>query len=305
MADKKDVVIIGSGPAGLSAAVYAKRAMLDAVVIEKEFSGGQIVTTDRVDNYLGLYGEDGFSLATKFKEHADALGVTFIDQTVTEIKDLGKEREVLLEDGTVISTKAVLFATGASHRNLGVPGEERLNGAGVSYCATCDGAFFRNRTVAVVGGGDVALEDALYLSNLCEKVYLIHRRSELRGAKVYQEQIEQKENITFLPECEITEILGENKVEAIKVADHAANEEKKLEVAGIFLAVGTEPKSTLARPHVNLDEAGYIVAGEDGRTSKKGFYAAGDVRTKPLRQVITAAADGATAIASIEQDLYA
>ena len=176
----KDLVIIGSGPAGLSAAVYAKRAMLDVVVIEKAgFSGGQIVTTERVDNYLGLYGESGYSLAMKFREHADALSVPFID-------------------GETICTKNVLVATGAGHKKLSVKGEEELTGAGVSYCATCDGAFFKNKTTAVVGGGDVALEDALYLANLCEKVYLIHRREGLRAAKELSEKGSGKYRISSL-----------------------------------------------------------------------------------------------------------
>ena len=190
MADKmKDLIIIGSGPAGLSAAVYAQRAMLDQVVIEKGFSGGQIVTTEQVDNYLGLYGENGYDLAMRFKDHADQLGVPFLEAEVTQITDRGDHKEVHLEGGEVLTAKSVILATGANHKPLGVPGETEFSGAGVSYCATCDGAFFRNRTVAVVGGGDVALEDALYLSKLCEKVYLIHRRDELRGAKLLQQRV--------------------------------------------------------------------------------------------------------------------
>ena len=169
----KDLVIIGSGPAGLSAAIYAQRAMLDQIVIEKEmFSGGQIINTDRIDNYLGLYGENGYDLAVKFREHADALKVPFIEGKVEIIEDKGEYKEIHLEDGATVDAKAVIIATGAKHRLLNVKGEKEFTGAGVSYCATCDGAFFKNKTVAVVGGGDVALEDALYLSNICEKVYL-------------------------------------------------------------------------------------------------------------------------------------
>ena len=170
----RDLVIVGSGPAGLSAAVYAKRAMMDVVVLEKEaFSGGQIVNTEQVDNYLGLPGISGFDMGMKFKEHADTLGVEFDDRGVTAIEDYGDHKKVSLEDGSSIETKAVLIATGAKHRKLGVPGEEEFTGAGVSYCATCDGAFFRNKEVAVVGGGNIALEDALYLSKMCSKVHLI------------------------------------------------------------------------------------------------------------------------------------
>ena len=214
--DRKDLVIVGSGPAGLSAAVYAQRAKLDQVVIEKEmFSGGQIVTTDRVDNYLGLYGESGYDLAVKFREHADKLGVPFMEDEVSKITDKGEYKEVYLKSGKVIETKAIVIATGANHRKLKVKGEKELTGAGVSYCATCDGAFFKGKNVAVAGGGDVALEDALYLSNLCEKVYLIHRREELRASKEIQQKVMLKDNIEFMPFYEIKEINGENKVENI------------------------------------------------------------------------------------------
>ena len=194
MENIKDLVIIGSGPAGLSAAVYASRAMIDQVVIEKEmFSGGQIVTTDRIDNYLGLYGENGYELK-----------VPFVEGQVTSIEDKGEIKEITLVNGDVINTKAIIIATGAKHKVLGVKGEKELTGAGVSYCATCDGAFFRNKTVAVVGGGDVALEDALYLAKICEKVYLIHRRNELRGAKILQDKVLKNEKIQFMPELQVT-----------------------------------------------------------------------------------------------------
>lgn len=194
----RDLVIVGSGPAGLSAAVYAKRAMMDVVVLEKEaFSGGQIVNTEQVDNYLGLPGISGFDMGMKFKEHADTLGVEFDDREVTAIEDHGDHKKVSLEDGSSIETKAILIATGAKHRKLGVPGEEEFTGAGVSYCATCDGAFFRNKEVAVVGGGNIALEDALYLSKMCSKVHLIHRRDEFRGEKILGARVLETENIEY------------------------------------------------------------------------------------------------------------
>ena len=222
MENIKDLVIIGSGPAGLSAAVYASRAMIDQVVIEKEmFSGGQIVTTDRIDNYLGLYGENGYDLSIKFRQHADELKVPFAEGQVTSIEDKGEIKEITLENGDVINTKAIIIATGAKHKVLGVKGEKELTGAGVSYCATCDGAFFRNKTVAVVGGGDVALEDALYLANICEKVYLIHRRNELRGAKILQDKVLKNEKIQFMPEYQVREIAGNNKVEKITLFNKA------------------------------------------------------------------------------------
>lgn len=302
--DRKDLVIVGSGPAGLSAAVYAQRAKLDQVVIEKEmFSGGQIVTTDRVDNYLGLYGESGYDLAVKFREHADKLGVPFMEDTVCKITDKGEYKEVYLESGSVIETKAVLFATGANHRKLNVKGEKELTGAGVSYCATCDGAFFKGKKVAVVGGGDVALGDALYLSNICEKVYLIHRREELRASKELQQKVMEKDNIDFMPFYEVKEIIGEGKVEKITVEQNQTNETSSLDISGVFIAVGMEPQSELLKGLTELDKSGYIKAGEDCRTSVPGIYALGDIRTKNLRQVITAVADGALAVASLEQDL--
>lgn len=302
--DRKDLVIVGSGPAGLSAAVYAQRAKLNQVVIEKEmFSGGQIVTTERVDNYLGLYGESGYDLAVKFREHADKLGVPFMEDTVSKISDKGDYKEVYLESGSLIETKSVIIATGANHRKLNVKGEKELTGAGISYCATCDGAFFKGKKVAVAGGGDVALEDALYLSNLCEKVYLIHRREELRASKELQQKVMSKDNIEFMPFYEIKEINGENKVENILICQNQTGENVNLDVSGVFIAIGMEPQSEFLNGVVELDKAGYIKAGEDCRTSAPGIYAAGDVRTKELRQIITAVSDGAYAISSLEKDV--
>jgi len=299
----KDVVIIGSGPAGLSAAVYAKRATLDEVVVEKEMiSGGQIIVTDRIDNYLGDYGVSGYDLSVKFREHADKLDVPFMEGNITSIEDKGDYKQVILENGNIVNAKAVVIATGATHKKLNVSGEDSLSGAGVSYCATCDGAFFKGKTVAVVGGGDVALGDALYLSNICDKVYLIHRRDGLRGAKVLQERVFAKDNIEFMPFYEVDEICGENSVEELILHDNRTNEKSKLSVSGIFIAVGMKPQSELVKNLVKLDDAGYICAGEDCRTSAKGIYAAGDVRTKSLRQIVTAVADGAVAISSVEED---
>lgn len=297
----RDLVIIGSGPAGLSAAVYAKRAMLDVVVLEKEaFGGGQIVNTERVDNYLGLYGISGFDMGMKFREHAETLGAEFEEAEVTEIRANGDAREVILEDGNIIETKAVLIATGAKHRLLGVPGEKELTGAGVSYCATCDGAFFRNKEVAVVGGGDVALGDALYLSKICSKVHLIHRRDGFRGARVLGEQVLATDNIEFHPFTQVKEISGQPGKLSVAVADSRKEETSELSVAGIFIAVGMLPVTDFIGGTLTLDKSGYVVAGEDCRTDVPGIFAAGDVRTKQVRQVATAVGDGAAAIASVE-----
>lgn len=298
-----DLVIIGSGPAGLSAAVYAKRACLSILVIEKEaFAGGQMVYTEEVDNYLGLNAKSGFELAESFKQHALDLDVSFAEGAVEKIVPKDGKWSLHMESGEDIETKTVLLATGATHRKLGVPGEETFAGVGVSYCATCDGAFFQGKSVAVVGGGDVALEDALYLANICEHVYLIHRRNELRGTKVLQNQVFANEKITFLGESEVTEITGDKQVSGISVHNKVTDETKELSVAGVFIAVGMEPQSDLYAPLLSL-EHGYVPAGEDCATEKDGLYVAGDVRTKSLRQIVTAVADGANAVHSIQEYL--
>lgn len=324
----RDLVIVGSGPAGLSAAVYAKRAMMDVVVLEKEaFSGGQIVNTEQVDNYLGLPGISGFDMGMKFREHADTFGVEFDDREVTAIENHGDHKKVSLEDGSSIETKAVLIATGAKHRKLGIPGEEEFTGAGVSYCATCDGAFFRNKEVAVVGGGNIALEDALYLSKMCSKVHLIHRRDKFRGEKILGAQVLETENIEFHPFAQVTEIGGTPGKLELKVAvktsktvggqaDAGANvnasseatsafgsHDFTLPVAGVFIAIGTSPITDFLGDVVELDDAGYVAAGETGQTSTPGIFAAGDVRTKAVRQVATAVGDGAAVIHYVEEYL--
>ena len=302
-----DLIIIGSGPAGLSAAVYAKRACLDVVVLEKEpMGGGQMIYTQEVDNYLGLPETNGFDLAQKFEAHAKALEVPFISD---EVKFVEKEEQgssvtwkVTGTSGTVYETKALLLATGAGHRKLEVPGEAELMGAGVSYCATCDGAFFRNKTVAVVGGGDVALEDALYLAAGCEKVYLIHRRQELRGTQVLQEQVANEPKITFLPDTVVKEICGSQMVDHLVIENTETKEVQDLLVSGIFIAVGMNPQTDAVASVLDL-EHGYVRAGEDGVTDQPGLFVAGDVRTKKLRQIVTAVADGANSVTSIVEYL--
>ncbi len=296
-----DLVIIGSGPAGLSAAVYAKRAGLDTVVLEKDpMSGGQVLTTYEVDNYLGMPGINGFDMGMQFRAHADKLGVVFQEAEVTGIEDNGARIKILTEKD-VLEAKAVLVATGARHAHLQVPGEEELSGMGVSYCATCDGAFFRNKTVAVVGGGDVALEDAIYLARFCSKVYLIHRRDELRGAKVLQEELLRLPNVEVLYSHTVSEIRGEDQVEALLIKDVKTDAERELPVNGVFVAVGIHPVSGLLKGLVEMDEQGYVLAGEDGCTTSAGIFVAGDIRKKPLRQIITAVADGANAVVSAAQ----
>ncbi|MCI5822855.1 MAG: thioredoxin-disulfide reductase [Lachnospiraceae bacterium] len=299
-----DVIIIGSGPAGLSAAIYAKRAALDTLVIEKSpLSGGQILNTYEVDNYPGLPKISGMELGQKMREHANQQQVSFVTESVKEIISEDDVKKVVTNKNTY-ETKTVILAMGASHRALGVPGEEELCGMGVSYCATCDGAFFKNRIVAVVGGGDVALEDALFLARGCKQVYLIHRRDEFRGAKILQEQVRNTENITLCMDSVVEKIEGEDSVEKILTINKKTQEKKELEVQGVFIAVGILPNTDEIQGLPTRDEAGYIVAGEDGVTNLPGVFVAGDCRTKQLRQVITATADGANAVTSVEKYLF-
>lgn len=298
-----DVIILGSGPAGLSAAIYARRAKLKSLVIEaKPLSGGQILDTYEVDNYPGLPGTSGFELGSKFRSHADQLGVQFATATVQEIKE-EKGRKKVITNQEIFEAECVILAMGARHRKLEIPGEEELSGMGVSYCATCDGAFFKGRTVAVAGGGDVALEDALFLARGCEKVYLIHRRDEFRGAKILQEKVKKTGNIEIIWNGEIKAIHGGNQVEKITVINNKEKTESELEVQGVFIAVGISPNTEIVKGLTELDEQGYVKAGEDTLTSVPGIFAAGDIRTKQLRQVITAAADGANAVTSAEKFL--
>lgn len=299
-----DIIIIGSGPAGLSAAIYGQRAKLSVLVIEKQpMSGGQIINTYDVDNYPGLPGISGFDLATKMREHADALGADFVTEEVCSV-ELSGEEKIIRTDAGEHRARTVIIATGAVHRKLSVPGEEALLGMGVSYCATCDGAFFRGKETAVVGGGDVALEDALFLARACSHVYVIHRRDEFRGAKVLQEKVLAAENITVLWDTVVDEICGKEQVEELLLENKKTGEKRKLPVQGVFVAVGIVPSTELFGGALAMDEAGYICAGEDGATSLPGVFAAGDVRTKQLRQIVTAAADGANAVTSVERYLY-
>lgn len=300
-----DIIIIGSGPAGLSAAIYAQRACLDTIVIEKNgISGGQVLNTWEVDNYPGFPGVTGFELSRQFREHANKLGARVVQDEVVQVELSGNVKKVVCEEETY-EARCVILASGAHHRTLEVPGEEELRGAGVSYCATCDGAFFRGRTVAVVGGGDAALEDAIFLARMCEKVCIVHRRDKLRGAKRLQERLQALENIEFVWNSETVAIEGNAQVEALRLRQTKTGEEKRLDVDGVFIAVGIAPDSELYAGQLELDEQGYIRADESGQTSVPGVFAAGDVRTKALRQILTAASDGANCVASAERYLQA
>lgn len=298
-----DIVIIGSGPAGLAAAIYAQRAKLNTLVIEENFaSGGQVLNTYEVDNYPGFIGINGYDLGMKFKEHADNLNAVFINEGVKRIEASGIIKRIYT-DTRVIESRTIIIASGANHRKLLVTGEEEFAGLGVSYCATCDGAFFKNKTVVVVGGGDVAVEDALFLSRLCQKVYIIHRRDELRAAMSLQEKIKEQENIQVIWNSVIESINGSEKVETVTIRNKIQNAAIDLNTDGVFIAVGIIPNSKIADADIEKDQDGYIIAGEDCKTNIEGVFAAGDVRTKQLRQIITAAADGANAITSAQNYL--
>lgn len=293
-----DMIIIGSGPAGLAAAVYGQRAKLDLIVIEKQMiSGGQIINTLEVDNYPGLPGIGGFELGQKFREHAEKLGTAFVTDEVKEVRINKDGTRTVVGAETDYTAKTVVIASGAEHSLLGVPGEKELTGSGVSYCATCDGNFYRNKVTAVVGGGDVALGDALYLARLCQKVYLIHRRDSFRGAKVLEDKVRAAENIELVLDSTVEEIRGEGQVKAILVKNKKSGAESELAIDGLFIAVGIVPESK-SFPFLETDERGYVLADETCETNVPGVYAAGDVRKKQLRQVITAVADGANAVES-------
>ncbi len=294
-----DVLIIGSGPAGLSAAIYAKRANLTVAVLEKFYMGfGQITESSKVDNYLGMPGINGFDLGEAFYRHAESFGVEFLEGEAEKIQKKEDFFTVLLVSGGELTAKTIIYATGAAHRHLGVSGEDTFSGRGVSYCAVCDGAFYRNKVVAVAGGGNTALDDALYLSELCSKVYLIHRRSEFRGAVATLAKLKEKENVEILAPAVISAILGEGKISELVFSDG-----RKISCQGLFIAVGMKPQTEVLNGLIPLDEAGYVVAEETGKTLVPGFFVAGDVRKKALRQVITAAADGANAAVSAAEYL--
>lgn len=296
-----DLIIIGSGPAGLSAAVYGKRAGLSTLVLEKQpMSGGQVLNTYEVDNYLGMPGINGFDMGMQFREHADKLGAEFEEADVTGIETDG-DRRIVKTSRREFEARAVIIATGADHRKLGAEGEERLAGRGISYCATCDGAFFRGKTVAVVGGGDVAVEDAIFLARGCEKVYVVHRRDELRAAKILQDQLFALPNVEMVWSSTVNEILGQEQVSGISIHDKKEGTDRILQVDGIFIAVGIAPNTGAFTDTVEADQGGYLKAGEDCTTSVPGVFAAGDVRTKKLRQIVTAVADGANAVTSVQE----
>ena len=297
-----DVIIIGSGPAGLSASVYAVRDQLKTIVVEKiHFGTGQISESDRIENYLGLYGENGYELGMKFREHALKLGVEFYEGEATKINFSNGSYIVNFKNGYYLKSRSLIYAAGANHLKLGVKGEDEFYGKGVSYCATCDGAFYKGKTVTVVGGGDTAFSYALLLSKIAEKVYLVHRRSVFRANKSLQKKLKAAVNVEFLLNSEIIEIMGSQKIKSINLIQNKT--EKNILTDGIFIAIGIKPNTALLKNKVTLDDNGYIIADENGITSVPGLFAAGDVRKKRLRQIVTAVSDGACCAVSAEDYL--
>lgn len=289
-----DVIIIGAGPAGLSAAIYARRAGQSVLLLEGGVFGGQIVNTPEVENYPGIRSIAGAELAYQLYEHATGLGAELVSERAVSADLVSVPKKVTTESAAY-EARAVIVANGAKRRTVGCPGEAEFTGRGVSYCAACDGAFFRGREVAVVGGGNTALEDALYLAALCSRVHLLHRRDAFRGGEILARRVAETSNIVVHWNTVPAAITGSDRVEGVTLRDTLSGAESALPVSGVFVAIGLAPDNEMFRGQLELDKAGYIVAGEDCRTNIPGVWAAGDTRTKALRQVVTAAADGAVA----------
>ncbi len=296
-----DLIIIGTGPAGLTAAIYAKRAGLNFVVLKDIYSlDSQIVNTYEIENYTGFFGLSGQELYDKFAEHSKHMDIEIVKEKAIEIKKIDNLIKVITKKNEY-DTKTVILATGANPMKLGAVGEEEFIGRGVSYCATCDGAFFKGKTTAVIGGGDVAVEDAIFLSKICKKVYVILRRDVFRATDILVKELLSKENVEVIFNSEVKEIVGKDFVENINIKNNE-NVDRTIEVNGVFIAVGINPNTELVKNLVEIDN-GYVVADESCESSVSGIYACGDVRKKVLRQVITACSDGANAITSIQKYL--
>ncbi len=291
-----DLVIIGGGPGGLSAGIYAMRAAMNTVLVEKGVTGGQVVMSDEVENYPGFEHASGAELAMKFLEHAQSYGLEILSQEVSEVEPGLNHHHVHLADGRTLDTHAVILATGGSPRKLGSPGEDEYYGRGVSYCAVCDGFFFRNKTVVVVGGGDTATEEALYPAKLAAKVYLVHRRDELRASKILQKRVMDECKIEILWNTVATAIrAGTDGVEAINLADTVKGETRELPTDGVFIFIGFDPNNQIVPAGVRMNADGYVMTDERCETAIKGLFAIGDLREKYARQIVISAADGSTA----------
>lgn len=289
-----DLIIIGAGPAGLTAAIYAARFGIHPLVLEAAVPGGQVVTSEEIENYPGVERIEGWRFAENLKKHAVGLGAEIRIEKVTGFEIDGEQKTIITGKNSYIA-KTVIIANGVKRRKIGCPGEDEFMGRGVSYCAICDGNFFRNKTVCVIGGGNTALEDALFLSKICKKVYIVHRRDDFRANNELVVAIKSKDNIEIIYSCVPKDISGDKKVSGITLENKMTSESLQLELDGVFVAIGLEPDNTLFTPYIEVDKNGYIAAGEDCTTKIPGVYAVGDTRTKTLRQIVTAASDGATA----------
>ena len=293
--EKMSIAIIGGGPAGLAAGIYASRGGANVKLFEELFPGGQIVKTHKVENYPGLTGgPDGYALAAALEKHAAEFDLPVVYGSVTDLK-LAESEKTFTVNGEDYAADAVILCMGAGPRKLGHPDEDRFVGAGISYCATCDGAFYRGKDVAIVGGGDTAVADALYLSALCNKVYLIHRRDQFRAAATLVDRVKRAENVELVLNSTVAGLSGEDKLSSVTVEDKFTHEMRELPVSGLFVAVGILPRTELVKDQVELDGGGFIVTDKFMQTSIPGVFAAGDIRNTPLRQVVTACADGAVA----------
>ena len=298
-----DMIIVGGGPGGYTAALYAVRAGLEVLLVERLSAGGQMNLTGQIDNYPGFpEGVDGFQLSYNMQQQAERFGAKTRYAEVLELQLAGEVKTIRTNEGEYFA-KSVVISTGANPRQLGVARENEMIGRGVGYCAHCDGGFYRGKTVAVVGGGNSAVAEALYLSRIAKEVILIHRRDSLRATHIYQKPLQEAGNIRFVWDSEVTELLGEEVLSGVKVRNLKSGEEQILEIQGLFVSIGRKPATDLVKDQLTLDGAGYIMAGENTKTNLPGVYAVGDVRTKELRQIVTAVADGAMAAHVAEQEL--
>lgn len=298
-----DTIIIGGGPGGYTTALYLARSGFDTLLIEKLFAGGQMTQTTQIDNYPGFdEGVDGITLGSKMKNGAERFGAKTHQAEVLSVDLLSEAKKIETSDG-IFFAKTVVIATGAEHKHLGLSNEEALVGKGVGYCAACDGMFYRGKTVAVVGGGNSAAADALLLSKICKKVYVIHRRDKLRAERVYHEPLMKSANVEFLWNSEVCDILHDERVTGVRIKNKIDGREKEVFVNGVFISIGRSPETKLFGGQIKLDSQGYIIADESTKTNISGVFAVGDVRTKPVRQIATAVADGATVAHFIEEYL--
>lgn len=298
-----DTAILGGGPAGYTAALYCARAGIHSIVLEKFSAGGQMTQTNQIDNYPGFDdGVDGFTLGEKMKKGAEKFGAETKQTEIISV-DLLKTPKIIKTDSGDIIAKTVIIAMGAEHKHLGIKNEEALIGKGVGYCAACDGMLFKGKTAAIVGGGNSAAADALLLSRICKKVYLIHRRDTLRATKIYHQPLQKAENVEFKWNSEVKEFVFDNKLTGIKIKNVKTDKIEEIETDALFISIGREPNTTIFKGQLSIDASGYIEADETTKTNIPGVFAAGDIRTKYFRQIVTAASDGATAAHFVEEYL--